>query len=67
MRYHFTLIRMTNYPKPHPHPKMKMISIDEEVDKLEPTGNAFWNVKCGTSVTENSWAVPQIVERRITM
>lgn len=46
---------------------MKMISIDEEVDKLEPTGNAFWNVKCGTSVTENSWAVPQIVERRITM
>ena len=48
-------------------PKMKMISIDEDVDKLEPMGNAFWNVKCGTSVIENSWAVPQILEHRITM
>ena len=46
---------------------MKMISIDEDVDNLEPIGNAFWNVKCGTSVIENSWAVPQIVEHRITM
>ena len=44
---------------------MKIISIDEDVDKLEPIGNAFWNVKCGTSVIENSWAVPQIVEHRI--